>query len=116
MTRISRRADAIQITGMVRDNRGRIVLTGSGRAPNAFVARLRGNGARDKSFGSGGITFPRLGRPPGGEPIFTMLTAVDAAGARAVIAGSAAGPGLLVRQESGTVYTGRFALTVSKLQ
>jgi uncharacterized delta-60 repeat protein len=116
VTRISRRTDAIQITGMVRDNQGRIVLTGSGRAPNAFVARLRGNGARDTRFGNRGITFPRLGRPPGGEPIFTTLTAVDAAGSRAVLAGSAAGPGLLTRQESGTIYTGRFALTVTKLQ
>ena len=64
----------------------------------------------------GVITFPLLGRPPGGDPIFTTLTAIDAAGSRAVIAGSAAGPGLFARQDTGTLYTGRFALTVSKLQ
>jgi hypothetical protein len=37
-------------------------------------------------------------------------------GSRAIIAGSAAGPGVFQRQASGTLYTGRFALTVSKLQ
>ncbi len=116
VTRISRRADEIRITGMVRDRQGRIVLSGSGRPPNALVVRLRGNGRRDTSFGSGGITFPRLGRPPGGEPIFTTLTAVDVMGSRAIIAGSAAGPGVFTRQLNGTLYTGRFALTVSKLQ
>jgi hypothetical protein len=38
------------------------------------------------------------------------------AGSKAVLAGSAAGPGALVRGLTGTVYTGRFALTVSRLQ
>ena len=116
VTRISRRADEIRITGMVRDRQGRIVLSGSGRPPNALVVRPRGNGRRDARFGSGGITFPRLGRPPGGEPIYTTLAAVDVMGSRAIIAGSAAGPGLFTRQSNGTIYTGRFALTVSKLQ
>jgi uncharacterized delta-60 repeat protein len=116
VTRISRKADEIRITAMVRDNQGRIVLSGSGRPPNALVVRLRGNGARDRGFGNGGITFPRLGRPPGGQPIYTTLTAVDAAGSRAVIAGSAAGPGVFVRGLTGTTYTGRFALTVTKLR
>lgn len=115
-TRISRAGDAIKLTGMVRDNQGRILLAGSGRPPGALVARLRGNGRRDSRFGNGGLTFPLLGRPPGGEPIYTTLDAIDAAGSRAVLAGSAAGPGGLVRGLTGTTYTGRFALTVSKLQ
>ena len=101
---------------MVRDSQGRILLSGSGRPPNALVVRLRGNGARDNSFGNGGLTFPRLGRPPAGEPIYTTLDAIDAAGSRAVIAGAAAGPGLLQRQGTSTLYTGRFALTVSRLR
>ena len=37
-------------------------------------------------------------------------------GSRAIIAGSAAGPGVFLRTGGGTIYTGRFALTVSKLQ
>ena len=37
-------------------------------------------------------------------------------GSRAIIAGSAAGPGVFLRQAAGTIYTGRFALTVSKLR
>jgi uncharacterized delta-60 repeat protein len=116
VSRIARASDEIRITAMTRDNRGRILVSGSGRPPHALVARLRGNGARDKRFGNGGLTFPLLGRPPGGEPIYTTLDAIDAAGSRPILAGSAAGPGTLTRGFGGATYTGRFALTVSKLQ
>jgi hypothetical protein len=82
-----------------------------------MILRLRPSGARDRTFGSGGITYPLLGRPPGGEPIYSTLDAIDVSGTRAILAGSAAGPGQLIRGGSaGTVYTGRFALTVSKLR
>ena len=57
-----------------------------------------------------------LGRPPGGDPIYTTFEGIDAAGPRAILVGSSAGPGRLVRSGAGTFYTGRFALTVSKLQ
>ena len=49
--------------------------------------------ARDSTFGNGGLTFPLLGRPPGGDPIYTTFDAIDNMGSRAIIAGSAAGPG-----------------------
>jgi uncharacterized delta-60 repeat protein len=115
--RIARSGRDIRIKAMVRDGRGRILLAGSGAPPDGMVLRLRANGARDRSFGSGGITYPLLGRPPGGEPIYTTLDAIDASGTRAILAGSAAGPGQLIRGgAAGTVYTGRFALTVSKLK
>ena len=116
ITRISRAGDDLRITGMVRDSSGRILLSGSGRPPNSLVVRLRASGARDNRFGNGGLTFPLLGRPPGGNPIFTTFDAIDRMGSRAVLAGSAAGPGLLRRTGAVTTYTGRFALTVSKLQ
>ena len=57
------------------------------------MVRLRASGRRDTTFGNNGITYPLLGRPPGGDPIYTSLDAIDANGARAIIAGSAAGPG-----------------------
>lgn len=116
VARIARSGDEIRITAMARDSAGRILLAGSGRPPSALVARLRANGKRDRHFGNGGLTFPRLGRPPGGNPIYTTLDAIDAQGSRAFLAGSAAGPGALVRGLGATTYTGRFALTVSKLR
>ncbi len=116
VARIARAGREIRITSMVRDNSGRILLAGSGRPPNAVVVRLRPSGARDASFGNGGLTYPLLGRPPGGAPIYTTIDAIDVAGSRPVFAGSAAGPGTLVRGASGTLYTGRFAFTVSKLR
>ena len=81
-----------------------------------MIARLRSSGRRDTSFGNGGLTYPLLGRPPGGEPIYTTFDAIAASGSRAFIAGSAAGPGILRREAGSTVYSGRFALTVSKLR
>ena len=57
-----------------------------------------------------------FGQPPGGDPVYTRFDAIDVAGSKAVLVGSAAGPGTLVRGFGGTTYTGRFALTVSRLQ
>jgi uncharacterized delta-60 repeat protein len=116
ITRISRAGQQIRIKAMARDTQGRILLVGSGAPPESMVMRLRGNGARDNTFGNRGLTFPLLGRPPGGEPIYTTFEAIDNMGSRAVIAGSAAGPGVFQRSATSTTYTGRFALTVSKLQ
>ncbi len=117
VARIARAGREIRIKSMVRDSTGRILLSGSGQPPEGMVLRLRANGARDKTFGNNGITYPLLGRPPGGDPIYTTLDAIDANGPRAIIAGSAAGPGQLIRgNPAGTLYTGRFAFTVSKLR
>ena len=117
VARVARSGREIRIKAMVRDNRGRILLAGSGQPPEGMVLRLRANGRRDTSFGNNGITYPLLGRPPGGDPIYTSLDAIDANGTRTIIAGSAAGPGALIRGgAAGTIYTGRFALTVSKLK
>jgi uncharacterized delta-60 repeat protein len=116
IARVSRAGRDIRFTAMARDSSGRILLTGTGAPPDGIVVRLRGNGARDNSFGNGGLTFPLLGRPPGGDPVYTTLDAVDAAGSRAILVGSAAGPGTLVRGAGGTLYTGRFALTISRLR
>jgi uncharacterized delta-60 repeat protein len=115
--RLARAGREIRIKAMARDITGRILLAGSGQPPGALVMRLRASGRRDSTFGSGGVTYPLLGRPPGGDPIYTTFDAIDAAGSRALIAGSAAGPGELVRGgAAGTLYTGRFALTVSRLR
>jgi uncharacterized delta-60 repeat protein len=116
IARVSRAGRDIRFTAMARDSSGRILLTGTGRPPDGIVVRLRASGARDRTFGNGGLTYPLLGRPPGGDPIYTSLEAIDAAGSRAVIVGSAAGPGTLVRGAGGTIYTGRFALTISRLR
>jgi uncharacterized delta-60 repeat protein len=117
VARIARAGREIRIKAMVRDSSGRILVAGSGQPPEGLVMRLRASGRRDRTFGNNGITYPLLGRPPGGDPIYTTLDAIDANGPRAIIAGSAAGPGQLIRGgAAGTVYTGRFALTVSKLR
>lgn len=116
VSRISRSDREIRITGMARDSTGRILLVGTGRAPDSLLVRLRANGARDRSYGSSGLTYPVLGQPPGGTPIYTRLDAIDVAGSKAVVAGSAAGPGTLVRSFGGTTYTGRFALTISRFR
>jgi uncharacterized delta-60 repeat protein len=117
VARIARAGREIRIKAMVRDSTGRILLAGSGQPPEGMVLRLRASGRRDTTFGNNGITYPLLGRPPGGDPIYTTLDAIDANGPRAIIAGSAAGPGQLIRgNPAGTLYTGRFAFTVSKLQ
>jgi uncharacterized delta-60 repeat protein len=117
VARVARAGREIRIKAMVRDSSGRILLAGSGQPPEGMVLRLRANGKRDAAFGNNGITYPLLGRPPGGDPIYTTLDAIDANGPRAILAGSAAGPGQLIRGgAAGTLYTGRFAFTVSKLQ
>jgi uncharacterized delta-60 repeat protein len=117
VARIARAGREIRIKAMARDGSGRILLAGSGQPPEALILRLRAGGRRDRAFGNGGLTYPLLGRPPGGEPIYTTFDAIDAAGSKAIIAGSAAGPGALIRSpSSATVYTGRFALTVSRLR
>jgi uncharacterized delta-60 repeat protein len=114
IARVSRSGRDLRITSMVRDRSGRIILAGTGRAPGSMLVRLRANGARDAKFGNGGLTFPVLGQPLGGAPIYTRFEAVDVAGSKPVVVGSAAGPGTLVRGLGGTAYTGRFSLTVSR--
>jgi hypothetical protein len=89
-----------------------VLVAGTGRAPYSFVARLRASGRRDTHFGSRGVRFLALGKT---TPVYTEFTAVDAVDTHAVLVGTAAGPGKLVRTGSGTTYTGRFALTVSRL-
>jgi uncharacterized delta-60 repeat protein len=116
IARVSRSGRENRLVGLARDRTGRILLTGTAGAPDSIVVRLRAGGARDRKFGNGGLTYPTFGQPPGGAPIFTQLAAVGAAGGHAVLVGSAAGPGNLVRGAGSTTYTGRFALTVSRLQ
>jgi uncharacterized delta-60 repeat protein len=116
VARVSRAGRELRVTSMARDSTGRILLAGTGAPPDSLVIRLRANGVRDRRFGNGGLTYPVLGQPPGGTPIYTRADAIDTAGSKAVIVGSAAGPGPLVRSFGGTSYAGRFALTVSRLQ
>jgi uncharacterized delta-60 repeat protein len=113
---IARARRDLRVTGVARDSAGRILVAGTARAPYSLVARLRPSGKRDARFGRRGVTFPALGRPGGRAPIYTELRAVDAVGTHAVLAGLAAGPGPLVRSAGGTAYTGRFALTISRLR
>jgi uncharacterized delta-60 repeat protein len=117
VARLARAGREIRLKALARDSSGRILVAGSGQPPEAVVMRLRASGRRDSTFGNGGVTYPLLGRPPGGDPIYTTIDAIDAAGSHPVIAGSAAGPGQLIRgNPAGTLYTGRFALTVSRLR
>ncbi len=116
IVRVARKDRDIRITSMVRDSQGRILLAGTGRPPDSLLVRLRPSGARDQRFGSGGLTYPVLGRPPFGEPVFTSFEGIDINGSRAVVVGSSAGPGRLTRSGGGTSYAGRFSLTVSKFQ
>jgi uncharacterized delta-60 repeat protein len=114
---IARSGRDLRVTSFTRDDSGRIVLAGAGAPPDSMLARLTAGGRHDRTFGNHGITYPILGRPPGGDPIYTTLEAVDTDGSRVVTAGSAAGPGPLTRSLGGsTVYGGRFALTVSRLR
>jgi uncharacterized delta-60 repeat protein len=114
--RIARSKRNLRVTSIARDSAGRILVAGTARAPYSLVARLRGNGRRDRHFGTRGVTFPALGRPGGRAPIYTELHGVDAIGTHAILAGLAAGPGQLIRSASGTAYTGRFAITISRLR
>jgi len=114
---VARSGRDLSVTSFTRDDRGRIVLSGAGAPPDSLLARLTVGGKHDRTFGNGGITYPSLGRPPGGDPIYTTLEAVDTDGAKVVTAGAAAGPGVLTRSLGGsTVFGGRFALTVSRLK
>ncbi|HET6547784.1 MAG TPA: hypothetical protein VFG79_04980, partial [Solirubrobacter sp.] len=114
VARVARAGRDIHFTAMDGDRRGRIVLAGTARTPDGILVRLRRGGKRDRKFGNGGLTYPVLGRPPGGSPIFTSLNAVDVSGLKPVVVGSAAGPGPLDRTAGGTLYRGSFALTVSR--
>jgi uncharacterized delta-60 repeat protein len=114
--RVSRAGRDLRLTAMTRDGQGRIVLTGAASPAAGLVVRLRESGRRDTAFGNGGLTYPQLGRPPGGDPIYTTLDGVDADGSQVLLAGAAAGPGPLTRSAGGTAYGGRFALTVSRLR
>ena len=114
---IARSGRDLHVTSFTRDDHGRIILAGGGAPPDSLLARLTVGGKHDRTFGNNGITYPILGRPPGGDPVYTSLEAVDVDGARVVTAGSAAGPGPLTRSLGGsTVFGGRFALTVSRLK
>jgi uncharacterized delta-60 repeat protein len=114
---VARAGRDLRVTSFTRDNHGRIILVGTGAPPDSLLARLTVGGKHDRTFANHGITYPIFGRPPGGNPIYTTLDAVDVDGSRIVTAGSAAGPGPLTRSLGGsTVYGGRFALTVSRLK
>ena len=116
IARIARAGRNLRVTAMTRDAHGRIVLTGAGEPPDSLLVRLRASGRRDSTFGNGGLTYPKLGRPPGGDPVYTSLDGIDADGSKVLLAGSAAGPGPLTRTLGGaTTFGGRFALTVSRL-
>jgi uncharacterized delta-60 repeat protein len=114
--RIARAGRNLRVTSLSRDDVGRILIAGTARAPGSLVARLHPSGRRDTHFGTHGVTFPALGRPGRSTPIYTELRAVDAVGTHAIVAGLAAAPGPLVRSPTGTAYTGRFSLTVSRLR
>jgi uncharacterized delta-60 repeat protein len=116
IVRVSRAGRDLRVTSMTRDSSGRILLAGTGAPPGSLVIRLRANGRIDRHFGNGGLTYPVLGQSPGGTPIYTRIDAIEAAGSKAVLVGSAAGPGPLVRNFEGTRYEGRFVLTVSRLR
>jgi uncharacterized delta-60 repeat protein len=114
--RFARAGRNLRATSLARDSAGRILVAGIARSPRSMIARLRPGGKRDRRFGTRGVTFPVLGRPGGGDPVWTSFEGVDAIGGRAVIVGAAAGPGPLIRSLTGTTYAGHFALTVSRVK
>ncbi len=71
---------SLRIAAMRRDARGRLVLGGSATGLGAAVLRLRGDGRRDRAFGTGGLSAGRLPR--------TRIAA------------------LAVRRDGGVVFTG----------
>ena len=96
--RLARAGREIRIKAMVRDSTGRILLAGSGQPPDAHghaPARQRRAATRPSA------TAASPTRCSAARPAATRSTrrfdAIDAAGSRAVIAGSAAGPGQLIR-------------------
>jgi len=116
IARVARAGRNLRVTSLTRDVHGRVILAGAGDPPDSLLVRLRKSGRRDATFGNGGLTYPKLGRPPGGNPVYTTLDAIDADGSKLLLAGSAAGPGDLTRSLGGpTTFSGRFALTVSRL-
>jgi uncharacterized delta-60 repeat protein len=113
--RIARAGRNLSPTSLTRDSAGRVLIAGIARPPRAMIVRLRPSGRRDTRFGTRGVTFPVLGRPGGGDPVWTSFEGVDAAGGYPIVVGTAAGPGPLIRSLSGTAYAGHFSLTVSRL-
>src|SRR3954471_1986394 len=113
--RVARARRNLRVNSIARDAVGRILIAGTARAPGSLVARLRPGGRRDTRFGTHGVTFPALGLPGGGTPVYSTIAAVDSVGTHAVLAGTAAGPGELIRTGSGTTYHGHFVLTVARL-
>jgi uncharacterized delta-60 repeat protein len=114
--RIARAGRNLRPTSLARDSAGRILIAGIARSPRALIIRLRPGGRRDTHFGTRGVTFPVLGRPGGGDPVWSSFQGVDAVGGYPIVVGTAAGPGPLIRSLSGTTYAGHFALTVSRLR
>jgi uncharacterized delta-60 repeat protein len=80
IARIARSGRDLHVTSFTRDDHGRIILAGAGSPPDSLLARLTVGGKHDRTFGNGGITYPILGRPPGGDPVYTTLEAVDVDG------------------------------------
>jgi uncharacterized delta-60 repeat protein len=113
--RIARAGRNLRPTSITRDSAGRILIAGIARSPRAMIIRLRPGGQRDKRFGTRGVTFPVLGRPGGGDPVWSSFQGVDADHGYPILVGTAAGPGPLIRSLSGTAYAGHFSLTVSRL-
>jgi uncharacterized delta-60 repeat protein len=110
--RVARSHQNLRVTGLARDSAGRILIAGTARAPFSLVARLRPSGRRDTRFGSHGVRLLALGK---NHPVYSEFTGVDAVETHAVLVGLVAGPGQLTRTGSSTTYSGRFALTVSRL-
>jgi uncharacterized delta-60 repeat protein len=113
--RIARAGRNLRPTSVARDSAGRVLVAGIARSPRAMIVRLLSSGRRDKRFGTRGVTFPVLGRPGGGDPVWSSFEGVDAVGGYPIVVGTAAGPGPLSRSLGGTTYGGHFSLTVSRL-
>ena len=90
-----------------------ILIAGIARSPRAMIVRLRPSGRRDTHFGTRGVTFPVLGRPGGGDPVWTSFQGVDAAAATRSW-WAPAGPGPLIRSLRHGVH-GQLSLTVAEL-
>jgi uncharacterized delta-60 repeat protein len=110
--RVARSRQNLRVTSLARDSAGRILIAGTARAPFSLVARLRPSGRRDTRFGAHGVRFLALGK---NHPVYSEFTGVDAVSTHAVLVGLVAGPGQLTRTGASTTYSGRFALTVSRL-
>jgi len=102
----------LRVAAMARARDGRLVVGGRSASPAAAVVRLRGNGRRDTSFGTGGAVVRAIGRPPAGRRTYSTVNAlVVQRGGGVLTAGAVADDNVLPGRR-----TGRRFLVLARLR